>query len=315
MQFTKATADVCQVSLFFVGPKKNIYLKYFPSDIFLEVNNQSMKPLDEYMLFTKTDAEKILVLNPTGVRSAQCNAQFESIQKLIDEPLLNISLGTDKNWVEDSPARNPYKSIFVDNDEKEEQTQFVFIVLISLFIIIIIGCCIELLRTNRQHKKRIERETDESIIWSKEQATKMHETPGPRKFSYKPVAFEDVDAKPGKSSEPLVSILKNGSTPKQTIESEKPYPILKDPNGGIRGELKKLDYSKLIGHDSIIFAESQLLDRDSIIGSQNSLLMNKNDDDDNSMDADDMLVRNDPSSLANLAPMSSISEVTLDKFS
>lgn len=195
-----------------------------------------MKPLDEYMLFTKTDTDNILVLNPTGVRSAQCNAHFESIQKLIDEPLLNISLGTDKNWVEDSPARNPYKSIYVDNDEKEEQTQFVFIVLITLFIVIIICCIIEVYRTDRQHKKRIERETDESIIWSKEQAAKMHaESPGSRKFSqsYKPVNFEDPDAKVNKSSEPLVGILKNGSTPKATVEVEKPP---KDSNGGIRGE-------------------------------------------------------------------------------
>jgi hypothetical protein len=192
-----------------------------------------MKPLDEYMLFTKTDAENILVLNPSGVRSAQCNAHFAAVQKMIDEPLLNISLGTDKNWVEDSPARIPYKSIYVDNDEKEEQTQFVFIVLISLFVIIIICCIIEVYRTDRQHKKRIERETDESIIWSKEQAAKMHESPGSRKFSYKPVSFEDPESKPPKPNEPLVSILKNGSAPKQTIESEKPA---KESNGGIRGE-------------------------------------------------------------------------------
>lgn len=192
-----------------------------------------MIPLDEYMLFTKTDAENILVMNPTGVRSAKCNAHFETVQKLIDEPLLNISLGTDKNWLENSPARMPYKSVYIDNDEKEEQTQFVFIVLITLFIVIIICCMIEVYRTDRQHKKRIERETDESIIWSKEQAAKMHESPSSRKFSYKSIAFDDPDAKAAKSNEPLVSILKNGSAPKQTIESEKPP---KDPNGGIRGK-------------------------------------------------------------------------------
>lgn len=192
-----------------------------------------MKPLDEYMLFTKTDAENILVLNPSGVRSAQCNSHFESIQKLIDEPLLNISLGIDKNWVEDSPARQPYKSIYIDNDEKEEQTQFVFIVLITLFIVIILCCIIEVYRTDRQHKRRIERETDESIIWSKEQATKMHESPGSRKISYKPISFDDPEGKP-KPSEPLVSILKNGSAPKTSFDlTEKPP---KDPNGGIRGE-------------------------------------------------------------------------------
>lgn len=52
---------------------------------------------------------------------------------------------------------------------------------------------------------------------------------------------------------------------------------------------------------------------DSLIGSQNSLKAQSNDDDID-MDADDLLVSNVPSSLANLAPMSSISEVTLDKF-
>ena len=149
-----------------------------------------MKPLEEYMLFTKAGAENIIVINPQGVRSAQCNAQFDSTQKLIDEPLLNISLGTDKNWVEDSPARKPYKSIYIDTSrDKEEQTQFVFIILTSLFIIIIVCCIIEVYRTDRQHKKRIERETDESIILSKEQATKNHESPGSRKFSYKPVSL------------------------------------------------------------------------------------------------------------------------------
>jgi hypothetical protein len=196
------------------------------------VNNQTLKPLDEYMLFTKTDAENILVLNPSGVRSAQCNSQFEVKQKLIHEPLMNISQSVDKTWNVDSPARKPYKSIYVDNDEKEEQTQFVFIVLITLFIVIIICCIIEVYRTDKQHKKRIERETDESIIWSKEQAAKMHESPGSRKFSYKPVAFEDPE-KPAKSSEPLVGILKNGSAPKPSVGFEAPP---KENNAGIRGK-------------------------------------------------------------------------------
>lgn len=55
---------------------------------------------------------------------------------------------------------------------------------------------------------------------------------------------------------------------------------------------------------------------DSFIGSQNSLKAQNTEDDTNSAlnDTDDLLVSNNPSSLANLAPMSSISEVTLDKF-
>lgn len=36
-----------------------------------------MKPLEEYMLFTKTGADNITVINSQGVRSAQCNSHFE----------------------------------------------------------------------------------------------------------------------------------------------------------------------------------------------------------------------------------------------
>jgi hypothetical protein len=54
---------------------------------------------------------------------------------------------------------------------------------------------------------------------------------------------------------------------------------------------------------------------ESLVGSQNSVKAQSIDDDtDSAHDNDDLLVRNDPSSLANLAPLSSISEVTLDKF-
>lgn len=55
---------------------------------------------------------------------------------------------------------------------------------------------------------------------------------------------------------------------------------------------------------------------ESLVGSQNSIKAQNIDDDSESgaNDTDDLLVSNDPSSLANLAPLSSISEVTLDKF-
>jgi hypothetical protein len=193
-----------------------------------------MKPLEEYMLFTKTDIQNIDVLNPTGVRSAQCNTQFESKQKqTLDGPLLNISIGIEKTWIVDTPPRKPYKSIYIDNNEQEEQTQLVFIVLISLFFIIIIACIIEVYRTDKQYKKRLERETDESIIWSKEQATRLAtESPGSRKFSYKAVGFDDA-----KSSEPLVGILKNGNVPKQVnIETSSEKPEKRDSNASIRGK-------------------------------------------------------------------------------
>jgi len=73
----------------------------------------------------------------------------------------------------------PYISKFVyDVDKKEDSTQMLFITLTSVFVIIVICCMLEVYRSHLAYKKRIERETDEDIIWSKEQATKMHESPG-----------------------------------------------------------------------------------------------------------------------------------------
>lgn len=105
--------------------------------------------------------------------------------------------------MENEPTRIPFHSQYVGSSQKEEKTQVVFITLTTLFVVIVIGCIIEVYRTNRAHKKRIERETDEGIIWSKEQATKQHEatTPsgggggvvgvsggGGKAFGYKPVS-------------------------------------------------------------------------------------------------------------------------------
>lgn len=51
-----------------------------------------MKPLEEYMLFTKTGAEKVNVSNSHGVRSAQCSPYFDIPHKVPAGPTnLNIS--------------------------------------------------------------------------------------------------------------------------------------------------------------------------------------------------------------------------------
>lgn len=64
----------------------------FFSDIFIEVNEHVMKPLEEYMLFTKTGAEKVNVTNPHGVRSAQCSSNFDVSHKIPTGPTnLNMS--------------------------------------------------------------------------------------------------------------------------------------------------------------------------------------------------------------------------------
>ncbi|XP_043070141.1 axotactin isoform X1 [Drosophila bipectinata] len=199
------------------------------SNIYIQVNGHVMKPLEEYMLFTKNGADNITVINPQGVRSAQCNAKFDVSEQPTQEPMVNVSM-IPEPWVEEPPARVPYVPRFVyDENKKEDSTQVVFLTLTSVFVIIVICCLLEVYRSHLAYKKRIERETDEDIIWSKEQATKMHESPGVKAgrlagvtagsgnglppYSYKVLPQEDK--KPGNGA-PLVGILKNGSaTPSQ----------------------------------------------------------------------------------------------------
>lgn len=51
-----------------------------------------MKPLEEYMLFTKTGSEKVNVSNQHGVRSAQCSSDFDVIHEKTPTAInLNIS--------------------------------------------------------------------------------------------------------------------------------------------------------------------------------------------------------------------------------
>lgn len=132
-----------------------------------------MKPLEEYMLFTRTEAEHITVYNSQGVRSAQCNTHFEDFTSVIQEPTHNVSMGPTKNWNMDPPKRVTYLSNFQQRNEKDDKTQVVFTILTAFFIVIIVCCLIEVYRTDRAYKKRIERETDEGIIWSREQASKI----------------------------------------------------------------------------------------------------------------------------------------------
>ncbi|XP_036336765.1 uncharacterized protein LOC118746897 isoform X1 [Rhagoletis pomonella] len=182
------------------------------SNIYIQVNNYVMKPLEEYMLFTKSGADNITVIHPQGLRSAQCIAKFDISEQPSQEPMVNVSMSAEA-WVEDPPQRVLYVAQFgYDVSEKEDSTQVVFITLTSLFVIIVICCLIEVYRSHRAYKKRIERQTDEDIIWSKEQATKMHESPGvtgTQSYGYKKLPQDEK--KPGNGA-PLVGILKNGST-------------------------------------------------------------------------------------------------------
>ncbi|XP_058168365.1 axotactin [Anopheles ziemanni] len=223
-------------------PRFAVYKSYDGclSNIFIEVNNETMKPLEEYMLFTKSEAETITVINSQGVRSAQCK-QFDVIQKLpsFNESALNMTSVIDKNWVVDAPIRVPYKAVYFDPSTKEEKTQVVFITMTAIFVIIVVCCLIEVYRTDRAYRKRIERQTDEDIIWSKEQAAKMQSessTTNVKGFGYKSVPGEEKKD----NGKPLVGILKNGNA---TAPAEKVEPTaVETVTGGIRD-------SQLIDHE------------------------------------------------------------------
>lgn len=44
------------------------------------------------MLFTKSGADNITVINPQGVRSAQCVAKFDISEQPSQEPMVNVSM-------------------------------------------------------------------------------------------------------------------------------------------------------------------------------------------------------------------------------
>lgn len=136
-----------------------------------------MKPLEEYMLFTKTGAEKVNVSNSQGVRSAQCSPHFDVIHKTPSGPTnLNISQGKDKTWVEDAPQRVIYTSLYSTTQVQEDNTGKIIVIVLSVWFVTVIICCsYELYRTNKKYKKRKEMETDANILWSKEQAAKLQE--------------------------------------------------------------------------------------------------------------------------------------------
>ncbi|XP_071052100.1 axotactin isoform X2 [Onthophagus taurus] len=145
------------------------------SNVYIEVNEQVMKPLEEYMLFTSTGSEKVNVTRSQGVRSAQCNPHFDIPHKVPTGPTnLNISQGKDITWVEDAPQRVQYKSIYsVTAIEEDGRGRIALITLSVLFVVIIICCAYEVYRNDKQYRRRKEMETDAGILWSKEQAAKI----------------------------------------------------------------------------------------------------------------------------------------------
>ncbi|XP_066991342.1 axotactin isoform X2 [Anabrus simplex] len=181
------------------------------SNVFVEVNSQVMKPVEEYMLFTKADSEKVEVTNAPGVRIAQC-AVFDVIHKPRPGPSLNISLGRNKEWNVDPPKRIPYKSLYSDSSTEEDgSSKIIFLVMTCIFVLIILGALCEVYRTHRKHKRRMEQEAEAAIMWPKPQGANFQDpvlNPSIKMTGYKPIPTQDK-AKPQYNGSQAKPITKN----------------------------------------------------------------------------------------------------------
>ncbi|KMR03921.1 contactin-associated 2 [Lasius niger] len=123
------------------------------SNVVISINGgPGMKPLEEYMLFTKQASETVRATIPAGVRSAQC-AVFHAQSSGL-EPPRNDSVG-DREWVEDPPERIPYKSQYSSATQEEQGAgTYIFIALCCVFVAAVIGCIYEVWRSARKDRQR-----------------------------------------------------------------------------------------------------------------------------------------------------------------
>ncbi|XP_028030555.1 contactin-associated protein-like 5 isoform X2 [Bombyx mandarina] len=161
-------------------PRLKIYKGYNGclSNIFVEINDYIMKPLEEYMLFTRSDVEKVNAVNAQGVRSAQCSADFDEAwpeHELGSTHNGSFLISVDKTWVEDPPSRIPYDSLYHQPDAEEENTDKLFIALIVIFLLGLCYCGYHMWRTQKAYRLNLEKLTDEKIVKSKEMASKLQE--------------------------------------------------------------------------------------------------------------------------------------------
>ncbi|KAL3275553.1 hypothetical protein HHI36_020309 [Cryptolaemus montrouzieri] len=208
------------------------------SNIVIEVNEHIMKPLEEYMLFTKTGAEKVNVSNSQGVRSAQCSSNFDDYhEKLPGTPNMNISQGKDKTWVEDAPHKVLYTPLYSTETEEEEDTGKMVVIILSIFFVVVLICLIyELYRVDRKYKLKKEYETDASILWSKEQAAILQETN--RKTSGE---IDPAQLKPISLNGKIPNNTSNGVPKVDTSDSTIPTIIETPPEDVTKRPLKRAD--------------------------------------------------------------------------
>ncbi|XP_048515012.1 uncharacterized protein LOC105689244 isoform X2 [Athalia rosae] len=131
------------------------------SNVVISINGGArMKPLEEYMLFTKKGSETVRATTPAGVRSAQC-APFHAQARGL-EPPRNDSVGRDKVWVADPPERKVYMSQYTDSTQEEQGAgTYIFIALCVILVAAVMGCIYEVWRSARKDRQRRSRDREE----------------------------------------------------------------------------------------------------------------------------------------------------------
>ncbi|XP_063236083.1 axotactin isoform X2 [Bacillus rossius redtenbacheri] len=133
------------------------------SNVLVEVNRKVMKPLEEYMHFTRPGSNDVQVKNAAGIRSAQC--AFFDLHKQQPVMYSNVSMEVDKEWAEDPPAKIPYKSQYSSaSKEKDNTFNVVFVVMVGVFVVVIVSALCEVWRSHRRWRRRKEEERA-SVTW------------------------------------------------------------------------------------------------------------------------------------------------------
>ncbi|XP_059474027.1 axotactin isoform X2 [Neocloeon triangulifer] len=200
------------------------------SNVAVEVAGEVSRPLEEYMGFSRNKTEKVVPFNPAGVKSGYC-AAFAVVEKSTQNllpTLTNVSMlatdreWKDKAWVEDPPSRIAYNTPYKTKVKEADNTNTILIILASIFVVIVIGCIIELIRNNRAYKRR-QRQEDE--MWMPPKYTESVLNPPVKIIGFK---NHDGIAQNGTELQPLTkheainsnhSSPPNGSPPQKKVEN------------------------------------------------------------------------------------------------
>ncbi|XP_065333627.1 axotactin isoform X4 [Cloeon dipterum] len=234
------------------------------SNVAVEVAGEVSRPLEEYMGFSRNKTETVVPFNSAGIKSGYC-AKFAVAEKSAPNllpTLTNVSMlatdreWKDKAWVEDPPSRIPYQITHKIKVKETDNTNTILIVLASIFVIIVIGCIIELIRNNLAYKRR-QRQEDE--MWMPPKYTESVLNP-----PVKIIGFKNHDgAQNGTELQPLTksdgidsnhTSPPNGSPPQKKVEN-----VIKNDNSD--AELKwepQGEGAELLGEPSDEVADAMI---------------------------------------------------------